>query len=126
MGYNRLMQSKQIVSPPMVATKGLLNGPGQNNCFLNCAVQVSIMLMFYLFSIHFSVLLKAILCSNIREKIRVSQSPGECILFVSSYFSAFYSFIFMIKTTINIDLECPMALVFSLILRMQHKQNLNK
>ena len=21
--------------------KGLLNGPGQNNCFLNCAVQVS-------------------------------------------------------------------------------------
>jgi hypothetical protein len=22
-------------------TKGLLNGPGQNNCFLNCAVQVS-------------------------------------------------------------------------------------
>jgi ubiquitin C-terminal hydrolase len=23
-------------------TKGLLNGPGQNNCFLNCAVQVSL------------------------------------------------------------------------------------
>ncbi|CRK92332.1 CLUMA_CG005891, isoform A [Clunio marinus] len=21
-------------------TKGLLNGPGQNNCFLNCAVQI--------------------------------------------------------------------------------------
>lgn len=25
----------------MTTTKGLLNGPGQNNCFLNCAVQVS-------------------------------------------------------------------------------------
>lgn len=24
-----------------VSSKGLLNGPGQNNCFLNCAVQVS-------------------------------------------------------------------------------------
>lgn len=23
-------------------SKGLLNGPGQNNCFLNCAVQVSL------------------------------------------------------------------------------------
>lgn len=23
-------------------SKGLLNGPGQNNCFLNCAVQVSV------------------------------------------------------------------------------------
>lgn len=33
-------------SPPnqthqLTDTKGLLNGPGQNNCFLNCAVQVS-------------------------------------------------------------------------------------
>lgn len=25
----------------LLDTKGLLNGPGQNNCFLNCAVQVS-------------------------------------------------------------------------------------
>jgi hypothetical protein len=25
----------------MQDTKGLLNGPGKNNCFLNCAVQVS-------------------------------------------------------------------------------------
>ncbi|KAG5680410.1 hypothetical protein PVAND_009918 [Polypedilum vanderplanki] len=25
--------------PLMTDTKGLLNGPGQNNCFLNCAVQ---------------------------------------------------------------------------------------
>lgn len=25
----------------LMDTKGLLNGPGQNNCFLNCAVQVS-------------------------------------------------------------------------------------
>ena len=25
----------------LVDTKGLLNGPGKNNCFLNCAVQVS-------------------------------------------------------------------------------------
>lgn len=30
------------VSPPTNgSTKGLLNAPGQNNCFLNCAVQVS-------------------------------------------------------------------------------------
>lgn len=26
----------------MAYTKGLLNGPGQNNCFLNSAVQVNI------------------------------------------------------------------------------------
>lgn len=26
----------------LLDTKGLLNGPGQNNCFLNCAVQVSV------------------------------------------------------------------------------------
>lgn len=36
-----------IFAPPpnqnhhLMDTKGLLNGPGQNNCFLNCAVQVS-------------------------------------------------------------------------------------
>lgn len=29
-------------------SKGLLNGPGQNNCFLNCAVQVSAPLCFFL------------------------------------------------------------------------------
>lgn len=30
----------------MAYTKGLLNGPGQNNCFLNSAVQVRIYLKF--------------------------------------------------------------------------------
>lgn len=44
MGYNRLQVKSPILSPgtPVASTtKGLLNGPGQNNCFLNCAVQVS-------------------------------------------------------------------------------------
>ncbi|KAJ6638654.1 Inactive ubiquitin carboxyl-terminal hydrolase 54, partial [Pseudolycoriella hygida] len=43
MGYNRLQVQSPILSPgtPVASTtKGLLNGPGQNNCFLNCAVQV--------------------------------------------------------------------------------------
>lgn len=31
-------------SVAFTSTKGLLNGPGQNNCFLNSAVQVSILL----------------------------------------------------------------------------------
>lgn len=31
----------QLLRSSIVSTKGLLNGPGQNNCFLNCAVQVS-------------------------------------------------------------------------------------
>lgn len=31
-----------ISPPPTGPSKGLLNGPGQNNCFLNCAVQVSL------------------------------------------------------------------------------------
>lgn len=34
-------QSRMLIqSPPIGPSKGLLNGPGQNNCFLNCAVQV--------------------------------------------------------------------------------------
>lgn len=33
-------------------SKGLLNGPGQNNCFLNCAVQVSSSLYTYFFLLH--------------------------------------------------------------------------
>lgn len=37
---------RQRKMPPsrdsMAYTKGLLNGPGQNNCFLNSAVQVRI------------------------------------------------------------------------------------
>lgn len=37
--------SRNIISSPIQVgsgpSKGLLNGPGQNNCFLNCAVQVS-------------------------------------------------------------------------------------
>lgn len=44
MGYNRLQVQSPILLPgtPVASTtKGLLNGPGQNNCFLNCAVQVS-------------------------------------------------------------------------------------
>lgn len=32
----------------LMDTKGLLNGPGQNNCFLNCAVQVSHIFHVYL------------------------------------------------------------------------------
>ena len=31
----------QADTPIEPSSKGLLNGPGQNNCFLNCAVQVS-------------------------------------------------------------------------------------
>jgi hypothetical protein len=34
---NHNQQQQQLTAD----TKGLLNGPGQNNCFLNCAVQVS-------------------------------------------------------------------------------------
>lgn len=33
--------ANQLLRSSIVSTKGLLNGPGQNNCFLNCAVQVS-------------------------------------------------------------------------------------
>lgn len=32
--------ANQLLRSSIVSTKGLLNGPGQNNCFLNCAVQV--------------------------------------------------------------------------------------
>lgn len=39
---NRNMQVQSpILQPGLITTKGLLNGPGQNNCFLNCAVQVN-------------------------------------------------------------------------------------
>lgn len=35
-----VQQQSQRDSMGYGASKGLLNGPGQNNCFLNCAVQV--------------------------------------------------------------------------------------
>ncbi|KAH8264730.1 hypothetical protein KR044_004597 [Drosophila immigrans] len=43
---SRLLQllraPNNLTSPTLEpSSKGLLNGPGQNNCFLNCAVQVS-------------------------------------------------------------------------------------
>lgn len=41
MVYTRSQISTQYLRSSIVSTKGLLNGPGQNNCFLNCAVQVS-------------------------------------------------------------------------------------
>lgn len=47
MGYNRLQIQSPILlpeTPISSTTKGLLNGPGQNNCFLNSAVQVSLLL----------------------------------------------------------------------------------
>lgn len=43
------------ISPPLTGpSKGLLNGPGQNNCFLNCAVQVSFFLEIYFFIIYYN------------------------------------------------------------------------
>lgn len=36
--------ANQLLRSSIVSTKGLLNGPGQNNCFLNCAVQVRILI----------------------------------------------------------------------------------
>lgn len=39
MNILRFHQNEQTLH--VMETKGLLNGPGQNNCFLNCAVQVS-------------------------------------------------------------------------------------
>lgn len=38
-----LLRAPNILTSPTIepSSKGLLNGPGQNNCFLNCAVQVS-------------------------------------------------------------------------------------
>ncbi|XP_030244952.1 uncharacterized protein LOC115564577 [Drosophila navojoa] len=37
-----LRAPNNLTSPTLEpSSKGLLNGPGQNNCFLNCAVQVS-------------------------------------------------------------------------------------
>ncbi|XP_067641710.1 uncharacterized protein ec isoform X2 [Eurosta solidaginis] len=43
--HNRLMEflrAPNLLTSPTLepSSKGLLNGPGQNNCFLNCAVQV--------------------------------------------------------------------------------------
>ncbi|XP_046802169.1 uncharacterized protein LOC111686324 isoform X2 [Lucilia cuprina] len=37
-----LLRAPNILTSPTMEppSKGLLNGPGQNNCFLNCAVQV--------------------------------------------------------------------------------------
>ncbi|KAH8415420.1 hypothetical protein KR222_011070, partial [Zaprionus bogoriensis] len=38
-----LRAPNNLTSPTLEpSSKGLLNGPGQNNCFLNCAVQVSL------------------------------------------------------------------------------------
>uniref|UniRef100_A0A1I8NIV1 Peptidase C19 ubiquitin carboxyl-terminal hydrolase domain-containing protein n=1 Tax=Musca domestica TaxID=7370 RepID=A0A1I8NIV1_MUSDO len=39
-----LLRAPNILTSPTIepSSKGLLNGPGQNNCFLNCAVQVSL------------------------------------------------------------------------------------
>ena len=38
-----LLRAPNVLTSPTMEppSKGLLNGPGQNNCFLNCAVQVS-------------------------------------------------------------------------------------
>lgn len=35
------LPNQNLQNHHLMDTKGLLNGPGQNNCFLNCAVQVS-------------------------------------------------------------------------------------
>jgi ubiquitin C-terminal hydrolase len=35
------LSNQNLQNHHLMDTKGLLNGPGQNNCFLNCAVQVS-------------------------------------------------------------------------------------
>ncbi|KNC33989.1 hypothetical protein FF38_10199 [Lucilia cuprina] len=39
-----LLRAPNILTSPTMEppSKGLLNGPGQNNCFLNCAVQNSL------------------------------------------------------------------------------------
>lgn len=43
-----LRAPNNLTSPTLEpSSKGLLNGPGQNNCFLNCAVQVSLLSMYY-------------------------------------------------------------------------------
>lgn len=44
---NRILEllraPNSLMSPTLEpSSKGLLNGPGQNNCFLNCAVQVGL------------------------------------------------------------------------------------
>ncbi|KAI8033075.1 hypothetical protein M5D96_014172 [Drosophila gunungcola] len=53
---NRLLEllraPNSLTSPSLEpSSKGLLNGPGQNNCFLNCAVQVGIYIYFIYFYI---------------------------------------------------------------------------
>lgn len=35
------------MAPSIMYHKGLLNGPGQNNCFLNSAVQVRVGFFFF-------------------------------------------------------------------------------
>lgn len=50
MNTSKLNQHTLIMAPSrdsmaFTSTKGLLNGPGQNNCFLNSAVQVSLLLL---------------------------------------------------------------------------------
>ncbi|KAH8400063.1 hypothetical protein KR215_006302 [Drosophila sulfurigaster] len=47
-----LRAPNNLTSPTLEpSSKGLLNGPGQNNCFLNCAVQVSqdYLLLYYIY-----------------------------------------------------------------------------
>ena len=39
--------SGQLRDQSFTNTKGLLNAPGQNNCFLNSAVQVSVDFLFW-------------------------------------------------------------------------------
>lgn len=48
-----LLRAPNILTSPTMEppSKGLLNGPGQNNCFLNCAVQVSDLFLFFSFPI---------------------------------------------------------------------------
>lgn len=66
MGYNRLQVQSPILLPgtPVASTtKGLLNGPGQNNCFLNCAVQVCVVYI-YLNNKYYSIKYGCVLSCN--------------------------------------------------------------
>lgn len=51
-------------SMAFTSTKGLLNGPGQNNCFLNSAVQVSLLAL--LINVFYYVLLLFITCFKLK------------------------------------------------------------
>ncbi|KYM85474.1 hypothetical protein ALC53_04717 [Atta colombica] len=42
------------------STKGLLNGPGQNNCFLNSAVQIANLILLNIISEYYKILLDAV------------------------------------------------------------------